>query len=144
MNSLARNSTSNPYHSVQFSETCEIRFVEPQGQWHNVADMLSFRRQLITDANELRRMLTADPAGHDFIGDDKYKCIGIEMFCSRAIAMEAMDKRLVHIRSVLRKQERQRATGSSHDVEDLCRVSMDTSLWARERASARAFFYRDL
>ncbi len=129
--------------SLRFSECCDIHIIQPQGQWYTPEDILFFRRQLIIDINLLRRMATVAPY-EVFTEDEKYMCIGIEMFLDRAITMEIAAKRSLHIRGILRVQSCHQGNWCCQYLEELSRVSKETSHWACETARARATAYLNL
>ncbi|KAL7465192.1 hypothetical protein ACHAXS_005518 [Conticribra weissflogii] len=151
---ISSSSSTNPntamitpvqkHRSVRFSEYSEVFVVEPQGIWHTTAERLSFRSQVIRDAIHIRRMMAANPEQENvFTEDDKYICIGIEMFLSRSFAREIMERRHQHVQSILREQSVHRIRDTVND-DELRRVSEVTSLWGREIARSRAIAYMDI
>lgn len=131
--------------SIRFSESPEVFVTEPQGQWYTAAERLSFRIQVIRDATHVRRLMAAnrDQNSDIFIEDDKYRCIGLEVFLSEAFARESMQRRQLHIHAILSEQARQRICNDVND-ERLRRVSKETSFWCRKIARIRAIAYEDL
>mmetsp|Transcript_22509 Transcript_22509/g.46334 ORF Transcript_22509/g.46334 Transcript_22509/m.46334 type:complete len:160 (-) Transcript_22509:61-540(-) len=132
-------------HSVRFSESPEVFIIEPQGHWYMAAERLSFRTQVIRDATHVRRMTAADPEqnGDIFSEEDKYKCIGLEMFFSRAIARERMQRRHIHTNAILMEQAAQRIRNDEND-ENLRLVSKVSSFWGCEIARVRAATYMSI
>lgn len=132
-------------HSVRFSESPEVFIMEPQRHWYTAAERLSFRTQVIRDATEVRRMTAADPErnGDIFSEGDKYKCIGLEMFFSRAYARERIQRRHNHTNAILREQAAQRIHDDVNN-ENLRLVSKASSFWSCEVARVRAATYMNI
>ena len=80
------------------------------------------RRELINDANSLRRMISMATPGGIISCNDVYKCIGIESFLSSDVARKTVQKHYAHASGIIAEQVRQHGSWGYSD-EDLHCVS---------------------
>ena len=81
---------------------------------------------MLRDGHAMARYLATTPP-KEVKEEDIYKCIGIELFLSRKLAMRAEAIRRAHVNAII--------SGQDHlNEEELANLSSASSRWATERA----------
>ena len=81
---------------------------------------------MISDAHSMARLLTITP-GEAITQDDIYRCIGIELYLPRRLAVYAQEKKGAHVDSIIAHQ-------TSFNHQELAMLSENSSRWARDIA----------
>jgi hypothetical protein len=104
--------------------------------------MNAFKRTLLNDGRRKAKFLATTPRGN-VTNDELVNCIGIEFLLSSKLLAKARDGKRLHSAAVISEQAHQRVFGECN-VDDLARISRDSSRSSRRRAHTIASIYQQM
>jgi hypothetical protein len=124
---------------ASFSEMVIIPQDEAAAKAYSEDDIRHFKQALLLDVLRLRHEFASAPA-QNISQEQLCRCRGLEHFLSQDALMNITAARRAHVVVVL-EEERNQDQRNTLDEDELSRVSMGSSRWARVRAEQLAVGY---